>query len=367
MKIAIDARELRGKPTGVGRFLAKILRAWETMPQAQAQEFILLAPEGTAPHAGIVWEQIVLPRLVRNARADVLFSPAYSGPMFPPVPMVVAIHDVSFAAHPEWFTWREGARRRTTVQLAARAATRVVTISQFSKREIIAHLGIDGSNIVVAYPGVADLNGPSSMTDDLSSAARTLPDAARTLRVRDTSSQTFLFVGSIFNRRHVPELIEGFGRLARAHPDARLEIVGDNRTSPAIDLPGAIRATGLTDRIHLRSYVTDQELRALYASASAFAFLSEYEGFGLTPLEAMAAGLPVLLLDTPVAREICGDAAIYLERPDPALIEGALTTLLCDLRERQRLLEAASHVLARYSWTECAAQVLSVLLASGRV
>jgi len=280
--------------------------------------------------------------------------------------MVVAIHDVSFAAHPEWFTWREGARRRTTVQLAARAATCVVTISQFSKREIVAHLGIDSSKVVVAYPGVADLKGPPRIVDDLPHAARTLPDAARTLRVRDTSSQTVLFVGSIFNRRHVPELIEGFARLARDRGDARLQIVGDNRTSPAIDVAGAIRATGLTDRIQLSSYVTDQELQALYAGASAFAFLSEYEGFGLTPLEAMAAGLPVLLLDTPVAREICGEAAIYVERPDPALIEDALTTLLFDAGERRTLVDAANRVLAKYSWTECARQVLKVLIASGR-
>jgi len=356
MKIAIDARELRDKPTGVGRFLAEILAAWKTMPEAQSQEFILLAPDGMAPRAGILWEQVVLPRLVRKARADVLFSPAYSGPMLPPVPMVVAIHDVSFAAHPEWFTWREGARRRTTVQLAARAATCVVTISQFSKREIVAHLGIDSSKVVVAYPGVADLKGPPRIGND----------AARTLRVRDTSSQTVLFVGSIFNRRHVPELIEGFARLARARGDARLQIVGDNRTSPPIDVADAIRATGLTDRIQLRSYVTDQELQALYAGASAFAFLSEYEGFGLTPLEAMAAGLPVLLLDTPVAREICGEAAIYVERPDPALIEDALATLLFDSGERRRLVDAADRVLAKYSWTECARQVLKVLIASGR-
>ena len=368
MKIAIDARELRDKPTGVGRFLAEILAAWKSIPEAQAQEFILLAPDGVAPRAGILWEQIVLPRLVRKARADVLFSPAYSGPLFSPVPLVVAIHDVSFAAHPEWFTWREGARRRTTVQLAARAATRVVTISQFSKREIVAHLGIDGSKVVVAYPGVADLNGPPRLANDVPHAARTddFSDAARTLRVRDTSSQTVLFVGSIFNRRHVPELIEGFARLARDRGDARLQIVGDNRTSPPIDVSDAIRATGLTDRIQLRSYVTDQELQALYAGASTFAFLSEYEGFGLTPLEAMAAGLPVLLLDTPVAREICGEAAIYVERPDPALIEDALATLLFDSGERRRLVDAADRVLAKYSWTECARQVLKVLIASGR-
>ncbi len=355
MKIAIDARELHDKPTGVGRFLAEILAVWKTMPEAQAQEFVLLAPDGVAQSNGILWEQVVLARLVRAARADVLFSPAYSGPMFPPVPMVVAIHDVSFAAHPEWFSWREGARRRTTTQLAARAATRVVTISEFSKREIVAHLGIDSSKVVVAYPGVADLKGPPRISNDLS-RSKNLYQAAPTV----------LFVGSIFNRRHVPELIDGFARLARAHPEARLEIVGENRTAPHIDLAAAVRSAGLHDRIQLRSYVTDQELRTLYAGASAFAFLSAYEGFGLTPVEAMSAGLPVLLLDTPVAREICGDAAMYVTRPDPALIGDALTTLLFDAGERRRLRDAADGLLANYSWTDCAGKVLQVLLASGR-
>ena len=348
MKIAIDARELRDMPTGVGRFLAEILAAWKTMPEAQAQEFILLAPDRVAPRSGTLWEQVVLPRLVREARADVLFSPAYSGPMFPPVPMVVAIHDVSFAAHPEWFSWREGAKRRTTTRLAARAATHVLTISEFSKREIVAYLGIDSSKVVVAYPGVADLKGPPRMSNGL------------------PENQTVLFVGSIFNRRHVPALVEGFARLARARPGARLEIVGENRTVPHIDLAAAVRAEGLHDRIQLRSYVTDQELHTLYAGASVFAFLSAYEGFGLTPLEAMSAGLPVLLLDTPVAREICGDAAMYVARPDPALIGEALTTLLFDAEQRRTLRDAADRRLAKYSWTDCARQVLQVLLASGR-
>ena len=243
------------------------------------------------------------------------------------------------------FSWREGARRRTATRLAAAAAARVLTISEFSKREIVAHVGIDGDKVVVVYPGVTPLNVADACT-------------AR-------ENHTILFVGSIFNRRHVPALIEGFARLARARPDARLEIVGDNRTSPAIDLAGTIRATGLGDRIQLRSYVTDDELRALYAGASAFAFLSEYEGFGLTPLEALAAGLPGLLLDTPVAREVCGDAALYVSRPDPALIETALATLLFDARERARILEAAPRVLARYSWAECARDVLQVLVSCG--
>jgi glycosyltransferase involved in cell wall biosynthesis len=127
-----------------------------------------------------------------------------------------------------------------------------------------------------------------------------------------------------------------------------------------------VRGTSMADRIHVRSYVSDDEVRRLYAESGAFVFLSEYEGFGLTPLEALAAGVPALLLDTPVAREVCGDAALYLRRPDPALIETSLGALLFETQARARILDAATDVLARYSWTDCARRVLAVLIEAGR-
>lgn len=346
MKIAIDARELHDKPTGVGRLIRKLLDEWSGMSTAHAHEFICLAPTPHTSTRGTLWEQLVLPRLVRAACADVLFAPAYSGPLLSPVPMVVAIHDVSFAAHPEWFAWREGARRRTTARLAARAAARIITISEFSKREIMAHLGVDASKISVAYPGVTAFTNTRRAEGS-------------------TPGGTVLCVGSILNRRHVPELIDGFARVANGRPEMRLDIVGDNRTTPRVDLHELIRRTGMADRIHLRSYVSDDELRQLYTEASAFVFLSEYEGFGLTPLEALAAGLPVLLLDTPVAREVYGDAATYVARPDPALVATGLHAALFDVGERERARHAAMRVLSRYSWATFAEQVLKVLVEVG--
>jgi glycosyltransferase involved in cell wall biosynthesis len=338
MRFAVDARELQGNPTGVGRFLGELLGQWETMPEAQAHEFVLLTPDGA--ERGTVWEQLDLPRLVLGTHADVLFSPAYTGPLRGAVPMVVAIHDVSFAAHPEWFSWSEGARRRTIATLAARKAKRIITISEFSRREIVAHLGVDDSKVTVLHPGVPALS----------------------MRTDSPRTPTILFVGSVFNRRHVPELIEGFARVAREHPDTQLHIVGDNRTTPHIDLAAVANASGIGDRVHFRSYIADQELRALYAESEAFVFLSEYEGFGLTPLEALAAGVPVVLLDTPVAREVCGAAALYVKRPDPVAIADALRRALFDRHERERILSSASHVLQRYSWTDCARGVLRVLV-----
>jgi glycosyltransferase involved in cell wall biosynthesis len=355
VRIAVDARELQGHATGVGTYLAGILDEWTALPSAAAHEFVLCSPAAidvpltrsghasnlTAGGHGSWWEQRTLPRLVRHAAADVLFAPGYTAPILSPVPTVVAIHDVSFAAHPEWFPWREGLRRRVLTRLSARRAARVITISEFSKQEIARHLGIRTSRIDVIYPAVAAV------------------DASRT---REVPSRTILYSGSLFNRRHIPELIEGFARLARTMPAARLEIVGDNRTVPRLDVERLVGASGVGDRIGLRSYLPQQELAARYRDAGAFVFLSAYEGFGFTPLEALSAGVPIVVLDTPVAREVYGSAALYVARPDPPLIEAALTRILTDEGERTRILAEARHTLARYSWRTCAERVLDALV-----
>lgn len=359
MKIAIDARELGGAATGVGRYLRGILTAWNELPGAAAHEFVLCTDFGAHDHTlpnlnvrcavngrvhGTMWEQAALPLLA--AGANVLFAPGYSAPLATSVPTVLTIHDVSFAAHPEWFSWREGTRRRLLTRLSARRAARVITVSDFSKREIVRWLGVPQSRVEVIYSGWT-----------------TLPNGLRPPAAREP---LVLYVGSLFNRRHLPALIDGFARLAARHPEVRLEIVGDNRTRPHIDVEALAAGSAARDRIRVRSYVGDQELAALYARAAAFAFLSEYEGFALTPLEALAAGMPAVLLDTEVAREVYGPAAAYVERPDPGLIADTLSRVLFDDAERRRLMDAASLQLERYSWRESAQRTLQVLLACAR-
>jgi glycosyltransferase involved in cell wall biosynthesis len=356
MRVAIDARELLGQPTGVGRYLAGILNEWETMPEAASHEFVLCAPKCidaaflrnarvstvVADGRGTWWEQTVLPRLVSRTGADVLFAPGYTSPVFCSVPSVVAIHDVSFAAHPEWFSLREGIRRRMFTTICARRAAVVLTISEFSKREITSWLGVMPEKVDVVYPGIAPIAG-GSVTE-----GPRLP-------------HTVLYVGSLFTRRHIAELVVGFSALAQRRTDVQLEIVGDNRTTPRVDLERMVTAAGSGDRIRLRSFVPDAELRTLYRSARAFVFLSSYEGFGLTPLEALAAGVPIVVLDTPVAREVYADAALYVERPEPPLIAAALERILTDEAERSRILVAGRSVLDRYSWRRCSEQVLDLL------
>ncbi len=112
----------------------------------------------------------------------------------------------------------------------------------------------------------------------------------------------------------------------------------------------------------MRSYVDDETLASLYKRASVLAFLSEYEGFGFTPLEALAAGVAPVLLDTPIARETCGAAARYVapDAPNAAVAE-AIVALLTDQAARAELMQRAAEVLPRFDWEMTAADTMRVI------
>ena len=154
----------------------------------------------------------------------------------------------------------------TWTRWTTRKASRIITVSDFSKQEIVRHLGAPQTKIEVIYSGVTPI------------AAQAHPHA--------DGGDSVLFVGSLFNRRHIPEVIAGFEQLAARHPSAQLDLVGDNRTRPHIDIDRVIANSPVRDRIHARAYVSDDELATLYQRARAFVFLSDYEGFAMTPLGA---------------------------------------------------------------------------------
>jgi glycosyltransferase involved in cell wall biosynthesis len=377
MRIGIDARELCGRPTGVGRYLAGLLAEWAVDERARRHEFVLYAPAPIAlsldarrfptravhGHPGSWWEQVRLPRAAASDHLEAWFAPGYTAPLRLKIPTVVAIHDLSFVAHPEWFRFREGLRRRWVTRQSAAAATAIITISDFSKGELVERLNVPEAKIHVIPPGVpASSQKPSrlrSHADRASSGeARQRADGATAAAI---SPPNVLFVGSIFNRRHVSDLIRAFAPIARARPHTALDIVGDNRTYPHEDLRRTIESEGLQSIAQWHEYVSDEQLHELYARAGAFAFLSEYEGLGLTPLEALAAGVPAVLLDTAVARESCGDAALYVPVSHLPATTRALETLLFDQPARARLLAAAPAVLGRYSWPRAARETLALL------
>ena len=174
-----------------------------------------------------------------------------------------------------------------------------------------------------------------------------------------------LYVGSLFGRRRIPDLIAAFALTAARVPGARLVLVGDNRSSPRIDPREIAAGLGVADRVDWLEYVSDADLAEHYRRARVFAFLSEYEGFGMTPLEAAAYGVPSVLLDTPVAREVYGDAARFVSG-DHEAIAAALTSLLTDTTAHDTLAAAAAARLSQFSWAQSAAVVLRALESAAR-
>jgi glycosyltransferase involved in cell wall biosynthesis len=364
LHIGVDGRELLGRPTGVGRYVREVLLAWLSdprwphrltvfLPQAPPSDLVRALPgvtwvHDTARHGGTWWEQMRLPALVRRAGPDVLFAPAYTAPIRLGCPYVVLIHDVSFCAHPEWFGAREGLRRRWLTRYAAHHAAGVLTVSEFSASETVRWLGIDRARIELAPPGAPHASNPKPPNPE-----------------PRTRNPVVLYVGSLFNRRHIPELIAGFARAAARVPDARLEIIGDNRTRPHEDPRLLASRHGVADKVVWREYVSDADLDRAYLEARVFVLLSDYEGFLITPFEAIAHGVPPVLLDTPVSREIQGNAAALVTL-DSTVIGDTLARLLTDDEAHAELVAAGQPALARFSWTATAAAVRRALERAAR-
>ena len=362
LRIGVDARELLGAATGVGRYLGELLLRWTSRNDSARRRFILYSPEPLplplsaqavenriVPAAGkssraTWWEQVHLRRALARDRPDVFFAPAFTAPLMAGVPVALTIHDVAFEAHPEWFRFRERIRRRWLTRQSAQRAGVIFTDSAFSRSEILGYYRLDPARVRVIPPGIAPRHHGRGRTHQAAASARLV-----------------LYVGSIFNRRRLPDLIAAFASTARDIPDAQLAIVGDDRSWPRLPLAEVARTHGVAGRVTMKAYVSDAELADLYARASVFAFLSEYEGFGLTPLEALAAGVPIVVLDTPVAREVYGNAAHYVAPGDVRAAAAALTRLLRDPASAQAAMNEAPRVLARYSWESCAAATLDAI------
>ena len=362
-RIVIDARVLAHRPTGVARYLRGILdelpsllepeervELWADRPlEARLSEVfstrILCGPRwgGSDP----VWRQLRLAAGVLRDPPSVLFCPFYTVPLAAAVPAVVTIHDVSFAAHPEWFRRRS----RLAFRLAgpsARRAVRVLTPSRFSAGEITAYLGVEPSRITVTPLG-------------LDSRWRAGPAAAERAAARDWlgfDGPFVLHLGAVHQRRNVDLLVRGFAALERR--PARLVIAGPS-IPPAPDLVPLAAELGLEDRLILREWVPEEHLRGLLGEAGALAYLSSYEGFGLPALEAMACGTPVVALRRASLPEVLGGAAVWIEEEAPQAVAEALKEVLDHPSRADELSTLGRRRAAGFTWRRCAGQTLDAL------
>jgi glycosyltransferase involved in cell wall biosynthesis len=291
-----------------------------------------------------------LPRKLRQDRPNLLHV-QYTAPLFCSVPVVVSVHDVSFLEHPEFFTSFRARQLRYTVDRTVRAAARVLTPSEFSKRRILDAYGLQEEKVVVLPNGV-------------SSSFRPIAREAAQRAVRSTfglPAPMILTVGDLQPRKNHVGLIHAFEQLMRAYPQLphHLTIVGkDSWYTPIIR--AAAKKSSVADRIHFTGFVGDEELLRLYGACDLFVYPSFYEGFGLPILEAMACGRAVACANTSAMPEVADSAALLFDPHSDQDILLTMRDLLLNPALRTRMERLGAQRAPMFSWEKTAARTLDL-------
>jgi glycosyltransferase involved in cell wall biosynthesis len=273
------------------------------------------------------WTQVELPRRARAAGADLIHHPLPAHAYASTLPQVVTIHDLAFEVLPDGFD--PGFRRvaRLTHRAAALRARVVICVSRATAADVHARWGVPPERIVVA---------PHGLGQDLGSAPATGPGPGP-----GPPERYFLYVGDDEPRKNLQGLLAAY-RLYRERAQAPLDLV----------LAGSASAAETGVRVEHRP--DPARLAALYAGTAALVHCSLHEGFGMTLVEAMAAGAPVLAAGAPAALEVCGDAARYADPSDPGSFAAAMAEIAADAALRRELAERGRRRAAGFSWTDSA-------------
>lgn len=291
-----------------------------------------------------------MPRRLRQDRPNLLHV-QYTAPVFCPVPVVVSVHDVSFLEHPEYFTAFRSVQLRCTVHRTVKAAARILTPSEFSKRSILNAYGLRDDKVVVLPNGVC-----SSFRSISREVAQRAVQASLNL-----PTPYVLTVGDLQPRKNHVRLIHAFERLVGTHPQLphHLVIVG-KETWYAPVVRAAAKKSGVADRIHFTGFVTDGDLLRLYGGCDLFIYPSLYEGFGLPILEAMACSRAVACSNTSAMPEVADSAALLFDPRSEEDITLSMRDLLLNPELRVRMERLGAQRAAQFSWESTAAKTLDL-------
>jgi glycosyltransferase involved in cell wall biosynthesis len=312
-----------------------------------------LNPKPETGKLKIWFEQVAFSRTCRRLGADVAHVPYWAPPLRPPVPTVVTIHDLIPLLLREYRGSPWVRLYTALVSTAARSAALVITDSEASRQDIIAHLGLPAERVRVIYLAADARYTPTPVPEDVQIRARySLPD------------RYVLYLGGFDVRKNVTTVLSTYRRagpvIGKEYP---LVIAGrlPERDTPFTPDPRRLaREQDIDERfVHFTGFVDEGDKPALYRGAVAFIFPSRYEGFGLPLLEALACGTPVVGSDVSSIPEVVGDAGVLLPPDDAEGMAGALIQLVTDDRFHAELGRRAPAQAARFSWARAARKVLA--------
>ena len=376
MKIGINALFFQDPATGSGQYMSHLLAALSEIDQKN--DYILLGAQpieednrgpinfpykvksvpGFASNneniEKVMWEQVTGPAAAREAGVDIFHIPYFAPPLLPRTPTVVTIHDVIPLRMP---LYQAGAKVKAYVQLVSRAAHNammIITVSQHAKQDMVDALNLPEERIRVIYEAAGDEYHP--VTD---------PQELATARARYGLGERYVFyLGGLDQRKNVPQLVRAFAHVYRQVNDPKLQLLiagnPDQRSGALFPDPRPIAADlGMTGQIIYR-FIEEKDKPAIYSGASAFVFPSLYEGFGLTPLEAMSCGAPVVCSNRTSLPEVVGDAAISIDPEDTKAMVDAIRRVLTDTELSAQLRVRSLARAAQFSWQKAASETLEV-------
>ncbi len=367
MHIGIDASRLAVTArTGTERYSYDLIAALARLDRVRRYTLYCNGLPPILPLLGpnMALRSIPCPRLWTHARLslemrwhppDVLFVPAHVLPLVHPPRSVVTIHDLGYLAFPAAHTAARRLELRLTTRWSARAAWRVIAISQATCRDLIRHCGVVPEKISVVYHGVTSQFQPV-----------TCGSTIRTILTRyGIRAPYFLYVGTIQPRKNLLRLIEAFAQCCRdwlGYTQCPQLVIAGKPGWLTSEIERRVAELDLTTLVRFPGYVADADLPALLSAALAFVFPSLYEGFGMPVLEAMACGTPVLTSTTSSLPEVAGDAALLVDPLNTAALAAALARLVTDAALRDELRRRGLARAAAFRWERCAAETLRVLM-----
>jgi len=316
----------------------------ESIPGAERMRRVAVRP-----HNPLVRIPVSFPLALARERIDVVHV-QYVAPPLCPARIVVTVHDIAYDRHPELFTRAEVARFRLLVPLTVRRAAAVLTVSEFSRRDIVRRYLVPPERVIVA-PDAAD------------PMFRPIHDEAQLDAVRErygTGDEYILCVGNLQPRKNLHALIDAYVRLRRADATRRRLVLVGRKAWLHDDIFAAARDSGYADELVFTGYVPDADLVALYNAAAVFVYPSLFEGFGLPPLEAMACGTPVVCSNTSAFPEVVGDAALTVDPRNPEALAAAIATILRDAALREQFSSSGRARATLFSWQETAGIIRDV-------
>jgi glycosyltransferase involved in cell wall biosynthesis len=363
-RVAVDLTSLLDRLTGVGVFVRELTTRLAARPDVSLTGYAVtwrgrhrlaeVAPPGVAvvdrPMAARplheLWRRTDHPRIDHwIGRHDAVWGPNY---VVPPTRAgaLVTVHDLTTVHYPELADGFTLAYPDLVRRAIGRGAW-VHTPSAFVRDEVIAHFGVQPDR-VVAIPHGVDV--PAPVCSSQGGVGARLAGGERYL----------LAVGTVEPRKDLPTLVAAFDALAASDPHLRLVLAGADGWG-AEALTQAVGAARHRDRVVRLGWVDDAGRAALLREATVFAYPSRYEGFGLPPVEAMAAGVPVVATRAGSLPEVCGDGADLVPPRDPEALATALGRVLADPAHRAALVERGHRVAATYDWDVTAARFAELL------